>query len=395
MPTLTLTSDAPAHTKIQQKLLNGRRRTVIVEIKKKKSAHSEKVTHKPPKDQRLRSPASKSANRERSNSYRKPQKTSMPRAAEPIATAPLIARALAAHRHLVTAIETLTDQLLGYDSALFSPKIAGDKLELLKTVKSSSLSAIAKAKYKFVFNALAAIAENKQLHNLRTPEGSPFRWPTEVELERNAKAKAQAMHAASREVYILSVALLKGQAIPKSEALSKLTWLGKIDPSTWKAIEKTHYKFVTRILEAIRDGEQPTDITQPDGDSFKWPTTQVGNDLGGNLPDLIRELGVLKAEGYQVGKKAKSPQVRCALLSSIYRKHLNLPLEQEYLDEWGTPGSRNRLYKLANTLSALARNMKRKEYPSDPAIFHWEADLAYLKKMHYDGIYDFSWPATV
>lgn len=133
------------------------------------------------------------------------------------------------------------------------------------------------------------------------------------------------------------------------------------------------------------------------GWGFPWPSTIVEFSGAGSPLDLDRpETGWLGHLGYSVrsggpGERARRAILVDALTASLPRRSFS----EAYVLEWGRPGSRDRLRKLANTLAALCRNARRRSADMDDPIARWEADLAWLKVQYYDKRHRFPWPRTV
>jgi hypothetical protein len=133
-------------------------------------------------------------------------------------------------------------------------------------------------------------------------------------------------------------------------------------------------------------------------ESFPWPTTEAqpgsGNLSGNEWP----ELGLLRYQGYAVGEAGEVEQVRHRILGDTFRLQ-TLPdiVSPEYVASWGAPGSSQRLRKMAESIAAFCRNAKRRPGSLvSKAVEDWEADLAWLKRSHYDDRFDrqFPWPKT-
>lgn len=178
------------------------------------------------------------------------------------------------------------------------------------------------------------------------------------------------------------------------EAIEELNWLGQIDSSTWPEADRMRHLFVVKVLNAIVAGTRPDDILEPTGGVFRWPSTDVppGNGKSARIEAEL-PVGVLSTVGYRVGVNGLAPVIRHQILERIYRGQLPQELPRDYLAEWGLPGTAHRLHKLANTIAALTRNMKRRS-PGAAASGDWEEDLRMLKRRFYDGVYAFPWPRS-
>jgi len=137
--------------------------------------------------------------------------------------------------------------------------------------------------------------------------------------------------------------------------------------------------------------------------SFKWPSTDpiiTGDNPKTIMPDKLKELGLLKAMEYKVGKGSTLKQEqRINILSDIYNFEIPEKFKQIFKDEiekWGHPKSAPRLKKIAVNISSFVKNVKKKQDSKkyEFAIYDWESDLKELKKMFYDGVYDFKYPTT-
>lgn len=129
---------------------------------------------------------------------------------------------------------------------------------------------------------------------------------------------------------------------------------------------------------------------------FDWPFTHAIPGVQ-PLPEVNwPKQGLLSYIGYAVGKNGKPLQKRRQLLREVFEaEELPKVNSQRYMDQWGETRSGTRLYKLAHSLAAFARNAKRK-YPEGLAlaIKHWESDLKWLEDNFYTGRFRFSWPST-
>jgi len=135
------------------------------------------------------------------------------------------------------------------------------------------------------------------------------------------------------------------------------------------------------------------------GFGFDWPSANVIlGDTG--VHDVGQEswpkIGMMKHMGYSVGQSSRlSESQRQSILRIVYMS-ANLPQVKDaaYVREFGDPNTAKRLQKIANFLSSMAKQQKRKATPSDISIARWEADLAWLHDTFYRGHYRFSWPDT-
>lgn len=100
--------------------------------------------------------------------------------------------------------------------------------------------------------------------------------------------------------------------------------------------------------------------------------------------------------GYSVGLKGRSTSERHRLLSDFMETHLPPFARADYGEDYGEPGSAERLRLAVEWLAARCRHYKSK----DPgryavAIAHYEQDLEYLRRAFFEAdTMRFSWPQT-
>lgn len=126
-------------------------------------------------------------------------------------------------------------------------------------------------------------------------------------------------------------------------------------------------------------------------ESFAWPSVdgEPGRNRGGVSLDQSPEKGVLRLNGYSVGKGKEDESWRRGRLAIVFESsEIEFP-EPKYKVEWHTPKSGRRLEKMANCLAAFCRlQRQREDVRWALAIEQWEADLAWLKRTYYDGQFD-------
>lgn len=66
--------------------------------------------------------------------------------------------------------------------------------------------------------------------------------------------------------------------------------------------------------------------------------------------------GVLSYVGYRVGRNGLSEGVRLQILNCVFHNTLPRVESPEYMEEWGTPETSERLQKLAESIAAFTRN---------------------------------------
>ena len=129
--------------------------------------------------------------------------------------------------------------------------------------------------------------------------------------------------------------------------------------------------------------------------AFEWPFVTDW------LPDEIRfflsegaEESPLTALGYHAGRTAGLTRTRRKnLLREAYHGEIPWVESDEYMNEWGQPRSRQRLWRMAHHLSRLVRN--RNTNPSmQYAVEDWAEDLDWLEEEFYRPWMAFSWPSV-
>ena len=96
-------------------------------------------------------------------------------------------------------------------------------------------------------------------------------------------------------------------------------------------------------------------------------------------------LGVLRDMGYRAGQSGLLPYQRREVLRRVLFVKLvaNSPWTEEYIREWGEPGTYGRLGKTTRVLASLARIARRKKTADmSEAIDDWESDLAWLNETY-------------
>jgi hypothetical protein len=108
------------------------------------------------------------------------------------------------------------------------------------------------------------------------------------------------------------------------------------------------------------------------------------------------EKGVLARLGYHVGNEGEKTTKRRIILERAVNGILPFVPNPAYMDEWGEPGTEQRLGKLAMTIAFFVRDKKKyKDEKYAKAIIEWEEDLEWLRKEHYSASrHKFSWPNT-
>lgn len=150
----------------------------------------------------------------------------------------------------------------------------------------------------------------------------------------------------------------------------------------------------TKVIEAVETAWDALDKTKDE--EFAWPTTEARASSGTSTVPELRSEGMLSYLEYRVGKTAGLPAVvRHSILARVFEGKLPRVFDAEYMRGWGSPGSAQRLRKMAESLAAFARNAKRSDEDRlDEAIRQWEQDLEFLHDRYYVGRFGFGWPTT-
>ncbi|KRE25628.1 hypothetical protein ASG82_19010 [Mycobacterium sp. Soil538] len=91
--------------------------------------------------------------------------------------------------------------------------------------------------------------------------------------------------------------------------------------------------------------------------------------------------GVLSEMGYRVGRNGLAESVRRTVLAEMLAVQLvaGSASASAYIEDWGKPNSQRRLQKVVNSISAFARNARRRAGDFSEAIADWESDLQWLR----------------
>ncbi|MER9456990.1 hypothetical protein [Mesorhizobium sp. M0478] len=149
-----------------------------------------------------------------------------------------------------------------------------------------------------------------------------------------------------------------------------------------------------KVLEAVETAWDALDRKKEE--EFAWPSTEVRGHSGTLTVPAFRSEGMLSYLEYRVGKTAGLPAVlRQSILARVFEGKLPRVFDAEYMRAWGSPGSGQRLRKMAESLAAFARNAKRSDEDRlEEAIRQWEQDLEFLHDRYYVGRFGFGWPTT-
>lgn len=128
---------------------------------------------------------------------------------------------------------------------------------------------------------------------------------------------------------------------------------------------------------------------------FTWPiVTQGWSDIHVDAEEWHNR-SPLTAMGYHVGMRSHlTTKDRRSLLENIYRGRLIFPADFSPFEqrEWGCPGSKNRLEKIATHIARqIALRDSRPNF--EVAVDEWQSDLDWMKDEFYQSSYRFWWPA--
>ena len=91
--------------------------------------------------------------------------------------------------------------------------------------------------------------------------------------------------------------------------------------------------------------------------------------------------GMLATLGYHVGDTAgEKPQIRRLILKQLMERQLPLVQSPAYTDEWGTPNSSKRYWKLVRFMGGQLNNPRHTNARNmDRAMIEWSEDLDWIK----------------
>ena len=108
-----------------------------------------------------------------------------------------------------------------------------------------------------------------------------------------------------------------------------------------------------------------------------FPTTPEADPPG--IPDLWKDVGILKALGYSVGKKGLPESHRREILTMAITKGVPAIHDDQWRTRFGMPGSRVRLEAIVGELEHFAR-MASSSPSKSVAVSHWTSDAEWLKR---------------
>ncbi|WP_165768553.1 hypothetical protein [Sandarakinorhabdus cyanobacteriorum] len=127
---------------------------------------------------------------------------------------------------------------------------------------------------------------------------------------------------------------------------------------------------------------------------FPWPSTFSSGEGGAAVIDRA-DVSPLTALGYRVGKTAGLRDAeRRRLLTWAFRNALPPVISHGYMASWGPPSTVKRLQKMANHIAHVGKHRRKFSGDQDTAVRQWQADLDYLERQFYKGVFGFEWPST-
>lgn len=166
----------------------------------------------------------------------------------------------------------------------------------------------------------------------------------------------------------------------RSFILYAMVTLFDMDPEAVKGCADIFWK----DRESQVEGDEP---------NWPWPITWPSQEGGGSFGTFGAENSGLWLCGYRVGKtNGLADQERQDFLDYFLREALPPVVSAYHGDQYGEPGSEERLRKMANVLAANCRNFRRNDADRyQHAISDYERDLSYLKETYYRAGM-FPWP---
>ena len=160
-----------------------------------------------------------------------------------------------------------------------------------------------------------------------------------------------------------------------------------------------HQSFLLDSTRWLRNGQgfakqKPVNPGQEASLDWPWPITEPGEPTGepGPYHWYAEQRSGLWICGYRVGGNGLPPLDRTRLLNYFFRNPLPSVVQKHCGDEYGEPGSEQRLRRMAHCIARNCRTFKRRDRERySEAIDNWERDLAYLKRAYYHAG-TFPWP---
>lgn len=148
------------------------------------------------------------------------------------------------------------------------------------------------------------------------------------------------------------------------------------------------------VIERIEKRQREREVLEKQG-WLEWPETAAPMGDGGMDAHWYKE-GLFSSVSYHVGNAGEPTNIRKQLLDCIFHKDLPQVDSLEYMQEFALPKTPQRLNKMADFLSSLAKNFKRNMAKTGTdytkAIADYEHDLDYLYDQYYVDEFHFNWP---
>jgi hypothetical protein len=150
------------------------------------------------------------------------------------------------------------------------------------------------------------------------------------------------------------------------------------------------------IVPCIEDSGFPD---EENGPGFDFPHVPDSINVRRNATKFDtaswREIGLLRASGYQVGATngvVESERLKILNYIFLYDDLVDVS-DRQYAAEWGDPKTGKRLQKMANSLASfIGQAQRRNSSGLLQAITEWKHDLGYLRSAYYDRWGNFPWP---
>jgi hypothetical protein len=133
-------------------------------------------------------------------------------------------------------------------------------------------------------------------------------------------------------------------------------------------------------------------------EGFLWPSIPTAK-ISKRLEAMIEQVAEspLHKEGYRVGKiDGLRERDRHTILERTFRGQLKFVESKEYMQQWGQPGSRGRLRRIARLIAwqvGGARGRAEKlGHDMSAATRDWLDDLEWMKRDLYEPWMRFRWP---
>ncbi len=157
----------------------------------------------------------------------------------------------------------------------------------------------------------------------------------------------------------------------KNNSLPKANFDMRTMTAEQMAAWKSELKLAKAKEETRRQAEREAEISRRIADGLGG---------GGGWSDQAAQTGLLAEAGYNVRKDGPDERVRHGILRDVFMGRVSVPswMPETVVNQWGEPGSSDRLAKIRNTINVALGNQKGRQEPSEQAVKKWEADLTYI-----------------